>query len=115
MVLAILARGIVPVGYMPAGQGVFEVVICTAYGAATITVDENGQPAEKKHPQNHKDAHKALCAFGLNTAADVPNNNGSSVALPAVLPQQVSPAPATHPAMAVLRKTAPPRAPPSIS
>jgi hypothetical protein len=118
LVGAVVFRGMIPAGYMPqaADNGrLFTMVICTATGSATIAVDAHGRPAQSDHQGDTKHAGHAPCPFAVTTSVIVP-------VLPAVplmglkgYTVPVFSAPASHPAMAVLRKTAPPRAPPSIS
>lgn len=74
LLLAFVARALVPAGYMPdfsaASSGGFKVVICTTMGAMTIALDDNHQP-EPDQPGNH---HDEPCSMA----------GSASVALPAI-------------------------------
>ena len=116
LVGAVVFRGMIPAGYMPqaASDGrLFTMVICTATGSETIAVDAHGRPAQSEHQGKH--AGHAPCPFAVTTSVIVP----VLLAVPLMgLKGYTVPmfsAPASHPAMAVLRKTAPPRAPPLFS
>jgi hypothetical protein len=54
VVLLLTARSLLPVGLMlavpQAGDGLMTVVICTAHGSETITLDSEGRPAPSKAP-----------------------------------------------------------------
>ena len=55
LVGAVLFRGLIPAGYMPQAGGekhLFNIVICTAAGSQTITVDDHGQPAKNNNNGN---------------------------------------------------------------
>ena len=116
IVASVVFRGLIPAGYMPgapeAGH-VFKVVICTGYGSQTMVVDDHGQPIKKdsKHSKNHK----IPCPFALNTHATTPSVPVAQVGMAVVYTDLLFPAPAAHPATAMLRKTAPARAPPLFS
>ena len=69
--VAVVARAIVPVGFMPnisaLSDGVLEIVICSAAGIRTIAVDESGAPVAPSRPySNH--AQDGLCPFATATA-----------------------------------------------
>jgi hypothetical protein len=117
IVASLLLRSLIPAGYMPGStdnQHFFNIVICTGYGAQTIAVDENGQPVKQEHQK--ETGHKAPCPFALNTHATTPADPiAGGLAVPADYTALLFTAPAAHPAMATLRKTAPPRAPPLFS
>lgn len=72
LLLAFVARALVPVGYMPdfsaASKGVFKVTICSQMGNKTISLDVNGKPVPKQQG-NHQDQP---CAFTGMAAAAVP-------------------------------------------
>ena len=119
LVASVLLRSFIPAGYMPSSadsQHFFNIVICTGYGAQTIAVDENGQPVKQDHSEHQKhNGHKAPCPFALNTHATTPADPSAGLAVPAEYIALLFTAPASHPATAGLRKTAPPRAPPFLS
>ena len=53
IVCCVLLRALIPAGFMPvpavAQDGIFSIVICTADGFSTITVDGNGDPVDPDH------------------------------------------------------------------
>jgi hypothetical protein len=119
LVGAVLFRGLIPAGYMPQAGGekhLFNIVICTAAGSQTITVDNHGQPVknDNKGNQNHT-GHKAPCLFAVHASALLSAHVTAPLMVLKGYAVPVFAAPASHPAMAVLRKTAPPRAPPLFS
>lgn len=75
--LAMLLRGVVPVGAMPlaapgAGDGIFPIAICASGFAKTVWLDANGQPV---HPpageaRDHADAPCAFCASSIGAPAE---------------------------------------------
>lgn len=74
LLLALMLRVIVPAGYMPdfsaASDGMFKVVICTANGMQTVSLDEDGQPVPDQST-GHVDqpcAFSGLAAVALPTA-----------------------------------------------
>ena len=119
LVGAVLFRGLIPAGYMPQAGGekhLFNIVICTAAGSQTITVDDHGQPAKNNNNGNQKHTGlKAPCLFAVITSVIVPVSLSAPLMVLQGYAAPVFSAPASHPAMAVLRKTAPPRAPPLFS
>jgi hypothetical protein len=72
VLFAFALRAFIPAGYMPdfdaVGNGMFKVVICSAYGAKTIAVDTNGN----KVPGPSHSTHDQPCAFGGVTVAAIP-------------------------------------------
>lgn len=116
LIASVLSSGFIPTGYMPnAGETrrLFTMVICTGYGSQTIAVDNKGQPANKE--QQKHNGNKALCAFFLNAHATPPVDSVVQVVLLDEYTERLFSLPTAHPATAVLRKTAPPRAPPLLS
>lgn len=68
-----LAGGLMPSGWMPEahGDGRFSLVICTADGPLTLTLDERGQPVEGDALEDS--ATDTRCAFaGLAGPATLP-------------------------------------------
>ncbi|MEQ1671045.1 MAG: hypothetical protein ABL893_09320 [Hyphomicrobium sp.] len=57
LLLAFVARALVPVGYMPdfsaASKGVFKVTICSQLGSKTIFLDVNDKPAPNQQGSHH--------------------------------------------------------------
>ncbi len=119
LVGAVVFRGLIPAGYMPQAGGekhLFNIVICTAAGSQTITVDDHGQPAKNNNNGNQKHTgHKAPCLFAVHASALLSDHVTAPLMVLQGYAAPVFSAPASHPAMAVLRKTAPPRAPPLFS
>lgn len=119
LVGAVLFRGLIPAGYMPQAGGekhLFNIVICTAAGSQTITVDNHGQPAKNDSNGNQKHAgHNAPCLFAVHASVLLSAHVTAPLMVLKGYAAPVFAAPASHPAMAVLRKTAPPRAPPLFS
>ncbi|MFN7755476.1 MAG: DUF2946 family protein [Holosporales bacterium] len=116
LVASILFSSLIPMGYMPSSSETgrsFSIVICTGYDPQTITVDDNGQPVKKDSQK--QTAHKSLCVFSVNAHAIAPVDPMAQVVLTGAYTLPLSAAPAAHPATAMLRKTAPPRAPPLFS
>ena len=73
VLFAFVARALIPVGYMPdfaaVANGVYSVVICTAYGSHPIALDANGH----KLPGKPGASHHQPCAFSAPiTVADLP-------------------------------------------
>jgi len=66
-----MARGIVPLGFMPdltrLADGVFEIVICSADGIRAITIDESGHPVTPHRPDTGP-VHNGLCPFAAAAA-----------------------------------------------
>ncbi len=71
---ALLARALVPAGFMPdlsrLGHGVLEIVICSPDGIATVAVDETGAPASPG-PGDHGPVRGDLCLFAATAALAV--------------------------------------------
>ncbi len=87
LLVAVLLRALIPVGYMPdlpaAANGLFKVVICTTDGAKTLAVDANGDLAPTEHPADEGDHRDHPCAFsGIVSIAD--RTEISQVSLPAI-------------------------------
>lgn len=83
LLTAFVLRALIPVGYMPdfgaVSKGVFKVVVCTAQGLKTMSVDLNG---EQTPPSKHGGHDHHPCAFsGMATVAA--NDDGVVVAVPA--------------------------------
>ncbi len=82
-------RALVPVGYMPdfsaVAQGVFKVVICSASGAKTLTVDADGHEVPSKSDLSHDQP----CAFAGLTKFATPVLATVVVDPPAIAPQPV--------------------------
>lgn len=79
LVLVLAVRSLLPSGFMlqaDAGDGSFEIVICTSSGLKQITVDADGAPLPSK-PQ-HVD--HGLCAFAAAGAAAVISDPPPSLA-----------------------------------
>lgn len=68
VLLAILARSIVPVGYMAqtSSDGVFEIVICTGGGTDTVRVDADGNPVEDIDGPSQNDG---TCPYALGSVS----------------------------------------------
>jgi hypothetical protein len=64
--LAILARAVVPGGYMvqASEEGRFEIVICTEYGTDTIWLDDAGNPVTEPSGE-HSDSADGTCPFAI--------------------------------------------------
>lgn len=66
-----VVRAVVPVGFMPdltrLADGVFEIVICSPDGIATITVDAAGDPVTPHHADPGP-MHDGLCPFAAAAA-----------------------------------------------
>lgn len=73
LLLAFFARALVPAGYMQdfsaASEGIFKVVICTAGGAKTLTIDDSGRPRLDQQDGHHDDQP---CPFGGMAAIVLP-------------------------------------------
>jgi len=74
LALSVLVGGFVPLGYMPSlaqaedGSGAYlTMVICTAHGSETITIDAAGNKVEPSEDVPSDPAHEggAECAFSL--------------------------------------------------
>ena len=63
LLIALMLRALVPVGYMPdfaaAAKGEYKVVICSAAGSKTISLDADGIPV----PADPSEQHDQPCAF----------------------------------------------------
>jgi Protein of unknown function (DUF2946) len=107
VILAIIARGIIPVGFMPAhaSNGDLELVICTGHG---VEVLPSGEPAQPGPKSSDKDG---VCPF----AASAPIAIAAAFAEPLVVSwawlDRISPLADRHLASRVVR-TARARAPP---
>ena len=67
----VLARAVIPVGFMPnvsaLADGVLEIVICSGAGIKTIALDESGAPVAPSRPHtNH--VQDGLCPFATASA-----------------------------------------------
>lgn len=65
IILAVLVRTLIPAGFMPdmnSGK-MFQMVICTAEGAKTVTMDDTFNPLSEKTPVPHEKAKS--CDFSL--------------------------------------------------
>lgn len=74
LALSVLMGGLVPLGYMPSlaqaedGSGAYlTMVICTAHGSETITIDAAGNKVEPSEDVPSDPAHEggAECAFSM--------------------------------------------------
>ncbi len=83
-------RALIPVGYMPdfsaVAQGVFKVVICSASGAKTLTVDSKGHHV----PDKSSPSHDQPCAFAGIAKFATPVLDVIPVASPEVADQPVA-------------------------
>ncbi len=72
LAVLMVLRAAVPLGFMPdltrLAGGVLEIVICSAEGIGTITVDESGDPVTPGHPDPGP-AHNSLCPFAAAALA----------------------------------------------
>lgn len=115
IILALVARALIPAGFMlsPAtadDQSI--IVVCTGHGPLAMAVDEDGKPAA---PKQEKSSDAALCAFAASVvvavATDLPD-----AAMPVVEVAIAKVAPATASAVIARRSIVPPaRGPPSVS
>ncbi|MFN4089558.1 MAG: DUF2946 family protein [Alphaproteobacteria bacterium] len=91
-------RTLIPVGFMPdpglLKQGELQIVLCTAQGPTTVTVDTAGNPVDPTSPDPTGPAFASDCPFGTASA--------KAAALPAT---------PTTPAPGALAASAPPPAP----
>ncbi|MGY6533337.1 DUF2946 family protein [Glycocaulis sp.] len=85
-----LAGGLMPLGWMPEahGDGRFSLVICTADGPLTLTLDEHGQPVDGD----------ALEETAKDTRCDF-----AGLAGPAMLPESPALLAITHPQSLVIK------------
>jgi hypothetical protein len=78
LMLAVLFGGVIPTGYMPSlatendgGQEYLTMVICTAHGTETITLDASGERVAGEQTQSPIPSDKpgdqgnSLCAFAI--------------------------------------------------
>jgi hypothetical protein len=66
LLLLLLARSLVPVGYMPAfgADGKVQIVICTGHGPATVSVDASKTPMGTQHGgSGHSADPHDICPF----------------------------------------------------
>jgi hypothetical protein len=70
-IVAILARAVIPTGYMPeTGNGkTFQMTICSMEGSKTITVDDKFHPVSSDHH-----AAKETCPFSILTHSPFDND-----------------------------------------
>jgi hypothetical protein len=66
LLLALIVRSLIPVGFMP-GQtdsGKVQIVICSGYGEQTIYVDKDqAPPGMPDHETSHDQKNKSVCTF----------------------------------------------------
>ena len=69
VLVAFVAKSIVPVGFMPVfnKDGFTQIVICSGMGEKTITIPDEGTSPSKE--QNHKT--QDICSYGAATSAKV--------------------------------------------
>jgi hypothetical protein len=72
LILAVMLRAMIPVGYMPdlKTNQPFKIVVCTLNGPKTVIVDSSFDPAAKGDHRSYpsiKD-HNGPCDFSINTA-----------------------------------------------
>ena len=81
VVLALLFRGLVPLGYMPdfskRGSGLFPITICSGYDRSTIFLDRDFNKVDAaKHGKGHSQHDdKTFCPFSVSSifaSADAP-------------------------------------------
>ena len=96
LLLAFALRALVPVGYMPdfaaAAKGEYKVVICSAAGSKTISLDADGLPASQQ-PGDHAPAghDDQPCAFtGIVAMAD-PEFPGLKISAPVTALEIIAP------------------------
>jgi len=75
--LALVIKSLIPAGYMPdmasLRNGAFKIVICTAYGAKEILLDDKYRlPGQEKHKQENGKAHEACPFSAFSYAAITP-------------------------------------------
>ena len=63
MALALLARLLVPAGFMPSTDGIPGVTICTGQGATMLAAEPDHAPVDHDHPSDHG------CPFASMAAA----------------------------------------------
>jgi hypothetical protein len=68
LLVGLMLRGVIPVGFMPAvaTDGYVDIVICTSNGVETITIDGNGETKSQRSPERQGDdgSMDAACPFG---------------------------------------------------
>lgn len=62
---AMLAHGLMPVGWMPGGSAGTPITICTMDGFVHVTLDKNGYPVKQKQQPADQRGHD-VCPFGAS-------------------------------------------------
>lgn len=117
LMLAVLYRGAIPLGYMPTvnAENGITMMICTSDGAKWITTDNTGKPLEQKTDKDTEHSAHKPCPFALTVTPFAADFSAATVLLTQI-PTRVDFARRIHhPALAALYPTAPPRAPPLYS
>lgn len=74
LVVALLVRALIPVGFMPGTSAgtLFPLVICSgSSGTSTVYVPAAKLPGQPEAPQKHSDGANAPCAFSASLAFGV--------------------------------------------
>lgn len=87
LLLSLIVQSLVPTGFMPAQKkdGLFEIVICTSLGAATIMVDAAHAPLSDQQEKKNSDSHVSSCPYAPVLAYGLPLPDAG--VLPFILPQ----------------------------
>lgn len=92
VLFAFWLQALVPAGFMPdiKGQekGVFKIVVCTAQGSDTVTLDKNGHPVGK--PAKHDGSKRDLCAFGAAPHNALATITPASMPTPLFTPEKIA-------------------------
>lgn len=115
LLVALVIRALVPLGFMPdiraLGNGDIKIVICTADGAKSVSVDPDGQP----RPDKGASSHDFACAFGKPVALAIPSQEMPELNGPAAVSRWATSLSNAHPAVS---RSGPPlgsRGPPQLS
>jgi hypothetical protein len=80
-IVVLAARSLVPAGFMlqaPAGDDFVQLVICTGYGAQTITLDRDGTPVQPKPVK----PETGLCPYAASAPVALVGDAPLSVSAP---------------------------------
>lgn len=114
LLLAIVSRALIPIGYMPdfqSADGVFKVVICSGMGAKSVSLDADGNPL----PNQQSSHDEQPCAFAGIAAVALPALDAIPLSAPMFQTSILTPRVAVHLPPSRAGPTLGSRGPPQIS
>ena len=71
---ALLAKALIPAGWLPSDKGAFEITVCTGMGTDSLWLDHDGNLHKQKPASTHDEAGAEPCPYAaLVAVANLPD------------------------------------------